>query len=278
MYTKREDVKTGRNRLVVDHFDSLGDYIRHAESNPTKASSDAKGREDWAGTSSLADAVTLALHGWDEKRPDVDKLFAQLETDIASAMDEPFTTYYSHSGDSVDMGRYMSGDPECMVDYVTEPQARMGRVVRVIINGAMSCGISADDIVRRGVAVVALLDVIHKLGVGVELAVEMPVTSDNTKYSTVVKLHDSSEMLDINNMMYAVCHPSMLRRLAFSAIEQMPEDMFGSYRFGYGTPSEMQRKAGYDVAIEKLQDGHGDLVRDPVAWVLSTVKGLDLVA
>lgn len=278
MYSKREDIKQGRNRVVVDHFDSLGDYVRHAESNPTKGSSDARRDAEWAGTESLADAVTLATHGWDEKRPDVDKLFAQLETDIASAMDEPFTTYYAHSGDSVDMGRYMSGDPECMVDYVTEPQARMGRVVRVIINGAMSCGISADDIVRRGVAVVALLDVIHKLGVGVELAVEMPVSSGNTKYSTVVKLHDSSEMLDINNMMYAVCHPSMLRRLAFGAIEQMPSDMFNDYRYGYGTPSEMMRKAGYDVAVEKLQDGHGDLVRDPVAWVLSTVKGLDLVA
>jgi hypothetical protein len=278
MYSKREDTKQGSMRVVVDHFDSLGDYVRHAESNPTKGSSDAKRDGAWAGTDSLAEACELAIHGWDEKRPDVDKLFAQLETDIASAMDEPFMTYYAHSGDSVDMGRYMSGDPECMVDYVTEPQARMGRVVRVIINGAMSCSISADDIVRRGVAVVALLDVIHKLGVGVELAVEMPVTSDNTKYSTVVKLHDSSEMLDINNMMYAVCHPSMLRRLAFGAIEQMPAEMFPSYRHGYGTPSEMIRKAGYDVAVEKLQDGHGDLVRDPVAWVLSTVKGLDLVA
>ena len=79
-------------------------------------------------------------------------------------------------------------------------------------------------------------------------------------------------------MMYAVCHPSMLRRLAFGAIEQMPSEMFVSYRHGYGTPSEMIRKDGYDVAVEKLQDGHGDLVRDPVAWVLSTVKGLDLVA
>ena len=278
MYSKREDIKTGSQRLVVDHFESLGDYVRHAKSNPEKFSSAVDGRKEWSGTSSLDEACDLALHGWDEKRPEVDKLFAQLEADIASAMDEPFTTYYAHSGDSVDMGRYMSGDPECMVDYVTEPQARMGRVVKVIINGAMSCGISADDIIRRGVAVVALLDVIHKLGVGVELAVEMPVSNGSTRYSTLVKLHDSSEMLDINNMMYAVCHPSMLRRLAFGAIEQMPSEMFSNYRSGYGTPSEMQRKAGYDVAVEKLQDGNGDLVKDPVAWVLSTVKGLDLVA
>ena len=32
----------------------------------------------------------------------------------------------------------------------------------------------------------------------------------------------------------------------------------------------------YDVVVEKLQDGRGDIVKDPFAWVLTTVQGLGL--
>jgi hypothetical protein len=29
--------------------------------------------------------------------------------------------------------------------------------------------------------------------------------------------------------------------------------------------------------VERLQSGHGDIVKDPMAWVMTTVQGLGLV-
>jgi hypothetical protein len=265
----------------IEVYESLGEAVRHAQNNPEPKSSNSNDKE-FSLTASLQDACELATNGWSDVRPQVDKLFGELESSIAMVLDESYSIRFDYSGDSVDMGRYMSGDPECMMDYVTEPQARMGRVIKVMVNVANSARITPKQIMDRGVVVVALLDVLNKLGVGVELWTEMAISDGGVdtgnRFSQLVKIHDSSEMLDVDSTMFAIAHPSMLRRLAFGAIEQMPTEMFPEYRHGYGTPSEMQRKAGYDVAVEKLQDGHGDLVRDPVAWVLSTVKGLDLVA
>ena len=281
MYSKREDIKTGSQRLVVDHFESLGDYVRHAKSNPEKFSSAVDGRKEWSGTSSLDEACDLALHGWDEKRPDVDKLFAQLEADIASAMDEPFTTYYAHSGDSVDMGRYMSGDPECMMDYVTEPQARMGRVIKVMVNVANSARITPKQIMDRGVVVVALLDVLNKLGVGVELWTEMAIADkhvdEGKRFSQLVKIHDSSEMLDVDSTMFAIAHPSMLRRIGFGSIEQGIRKDLSNGCYGYPSKMICNDIVNADIMIEKLQDSNDYMSKSPVQWVVDTLNGLDLL-
>ena len=111
-----------------------------------------------------------------------------------------------------------------MIDYVAEPQSRMGRVVKVMVNMVFSSYVKTDDIIKRGVVTVALIDTLHKLGVGVEVWSESPTASQGVDKgdvcSQLTKLHDSSEMLDINNLMFGVCHPSMLRRIGFSVTEQ----------------------------------------------------------
>ena len=84
--------------------------------------------------------------------------------------------------------------------------------------------------------------------------------------------------MDVDDMMFAICHPSMLRRLGFAVQERSDtyEDQ-GAVTFGgYGQISQLgiSRTEKFDVQIERLQDGRGDIVRDPLSWVISTVEGL----
>ena len=272
---------------IVHRFSSLADAARFAEANPNPLSSKT-GDSHFTGTKSLTDAVNLAVDGWHEVRPEVQKMFNQLESQLSLAMDEQFSIRYDYSGDSVDMGRYMSNDPECMMDYVTEPQARMGRVVRILVAGIASAYVSAEQIQARGVAVCALIDVLHKMGVGIELWTEqcyMHPSDDKRRYSHLVKLHDSSDMMDIDDIMFAIAHPSMLRRLGFAGVEQM--EWANEYtRSGYGRVRDMvcgdMLGGDVDVVVEKLQNGGGwgsedEILKNPVGWVLNTVKGLDLL-
>lgn len=268
------------NDARIESFDSLYDIVRYAQSNPTPKSSDQKGMSEWAGSESLSDAIGLALNGWHEIRPSVDKLFGDVESHINNVLESKFQTFHNYSGHVVDMGRYVEGDPECMLDYVDVPQAGMGKVVRILINITASSVIDPEDIKRRGVAVVALIDTLHKMGVGMELWIEDSIrgSNDGKKHATRAKIHDSESMMDIDSLMFALAHPSMLRRIIFSVQEQSKTAKGqGANGGGYGTPTALHSTdLCADVTIERLQDGYGDIVRNPVGWVLSTVRGLGL--
>lgn len=276
---------TKGSKVRVEMFDSFGEFVDYAKHNPSPDSSN-KDADKWAGSASLQDAADMARKGYGEIRPQVDSLMAVLQERIAERFGERFVTEYSVTGGTVDMGKFVTGDPECMLDWKAEPSASMGRVVRVCMAGTASANIPAEHIIRRGTAVVALLDTLHKLGVGLELWWDSTISGDTTedginRFSTAVKLHDSSEPLDIDNLMWAVAHPSMLRRLTFSVQEQSEtkKEQHAIAGWGYGTPDDMglpeDPDGSFDVTVERLQRGYGEgIVEDPVKWVISTVEGL----
>jgi hypothetical protein len=232
------------SELHIEEFESLGELLRHAGANKSPKSSNGNDSK-FTLTASLQDAVDLGLKGYTDVRPDVEAQLNELESHIAEHLDVAFQACHSVVGGSVDIARFIQGEPECMVDYVAEPQARMGRVVKVLVNMVFSAFVNTADVVKRGVAVCALIDTLHKLGVGVEVWSEEPTAHRGVDKGDVsshlVKLHDSSEMLDIDNLMFGLCHPSMLRRIGFSVTEQSSwkhaQEVTGG---GYGFPNELE--------------------------------------
>jgi hypothetical protein len=273
--------------LWIEEFGSLAEALTYAGANTAPKTSD-KDKGAWAGgTANLKAAVALGHNGYDEIRPEVERMFTEMESQLAERLEIAFQTQFGYTGSVVDVGRYLSGEPECMLDFVPEPSARMGRVVRIIVNGIASASVSADRIKKRGVVVCALVDAIHKLGMGVEVYVEFP-TNDRglnnpkgTVHTMLVKLHSSEQMLDINNLMFALCHPSMLRRISFSVMEQTKwapaKELVQS---GYGFPGALEcaDRVGADVRCEMLQSGKDEYEnKSPVDWVMSTLSGLGVI-
>lgn len=259
-------------------FDSLGEFASVAKGNTAPQSSNGNTAK-WAGSENLVEACNLASNGWSEIRPEVDAILVQLEDRLAEKFSTMYVTEYATSGAGVDMGRFVTGEPECMVEFMPQSQASMGRVVKIIVAGTASSGIDAEDIKRRGIAVLALVDTIHKMGVGIELWWESSIKGyKKGSHSTVVKLHDSNEPLDIDSVMFSLAHPSMLRRLTFSVQELSQESDDQGVGSGYGSPHDLQytKQEEFDVTVEMLQSGTGDIVRDPFAWVMTTVQGLGL--
>ena len=273
---------TERN-IWLDQFDSLNEALVYAQKNTDRRSSDQERDSKWAGTPDLDSAVKLGVDGWHDIRPDVDAMFSKMEEQINMALGDVFETRFDYGGDSVDIDRFMMGDPECMIDYVTTPAGRMGRVVRVLVNGSASANVSPERIMQRGVLATALVDVLAKLGVGVEVWLES-ATDDRgkSKHSQLIKLHSSEERLDIDNLMFAMAHPSMLRRIGFSILERTGwanAKKIAQVGAGYGQPHNclMKDYIQADIVIDKLQNATGDPVADGVAYIMSTVKGLDLL-
>lgn len=267
----------------MEYHDSLKDMVDYAQANNSPRASDKPDENYWSKTKNLQHACKLAHNGWHDVRTEVDLLLDSLKDTLADRLETRFVNVYGVEGGTVDIGRYVTGEPECMVSWQSEPQASMGRVVRILVAGIASSHIDSEYILKRGVAIVALLDTLHKLGVGVELyweSAHAPTQSRRHRtLTTVVKVHDSSEPLDVDSVVFAMAHPSMLRRLQFSCQEQSACSQEWGVGNGYGSITDCvyNEDNEMDVVIEKLQNGHGDIVQNPLAWVMTTVTGLGLV-
>lgn len=281
--TKRTDGLKGDH--YIEQFDSVHEALTVAKSNPDPKSSNREGESDWNGyTKTLNKAVALGVEGWSEVRPDVERQFGELETQLSERLDTMFTVFNNVVGGCVDVGMFLSGRPDCMIDFLPVEQDRMGRVVKVVVNMTASAFVTGDTLKRRGIVACALIDAIHKLGVGVEVWIEMAISTKFEKasdvYSALVKVHDSSEMMDINKIMFALCHPAMFRRVGFSLLEQSGwkhRDELVRASYGYPAPIQTQQHLGADVLIDRVQDAKGDWVNDPIGWVMSTLDGLGLI-
>ena len=281
--TNHKDERLGAKKLHAELFDSFGEFIRYAKENINRQSSDRRSDGDWHGpkSESLDSACDLALNGWDDIRPQVDGILGDVTDRLADRLADLYKPTYDFGGAYVDMGRYVEGDPECMVNFSATADKSMGRVVKVVVAGTASSMIDPNHIIKRGIAVLALIDTINKLGFGVELWWDSTIEGrgSGNLYSTAVKLHDSADTLDINSVMFSLAHPSMLRRLTFSVQERSEKASEQGVGGGYGVPHDMGTVVlnDYDVIVEKLQNGRGDIVANPLEWVMSTLKGLELV-
>ena len=274
--------RQGSKKEWVDQFDSLPEALQYAKENTNRKSSDKRETgEKWYGSKDLDTAVEMGMSGWHDIRPEVDEMFSKMEEHISVAIGEVFQTKYDFGGDSVDMDRYLQGDPECMIDYVSEPAGRMGRVIRIHVAICASASVSTERIMRRGVLACALVDCLNKLGVGVEVWTEEACSNrGDQKWSTLIKLHSSEERLDINNLMFALAHPSMLRRVGFSILERSKWPSAASMvTNAYGTPCDMLSGTDIeaDISIERTQLSIGDSTESGVEFIMSAIKGLDLI-
>jgi hypothetical protein len=270
------------NRNVhVDYFDSFGEMLNYVEQNPNYGSSDKDGMDGWDGMRSFAEAKELARSGWHDVRPQVEELLNQMSEVIADRLEIAPSMTWNVAGGVVDVGRYCGNEPMCMLDFPMEPAERMGKVVKLFIDYGASSSFSGDFIMKRGIVLLALVDTLQKLGVSVEIYGETAITGGSAYHTTVTKLHDPTDRLDIDELMFTLAHPAMLRRMAF-AVREMSKcaTAIGAVRNGsYGrtVPTLYAPTVGADIRMERLESRASQCMENPVEWVMQTITGLNLI-
>jgi hypothetical protein len=270
------------NRNVhVDYFDSFGEMLNYVESNPRFGQSDKDGTGDWDGMRNFAEASELARHGWHDVRPEVEKLLNQMSEVIADRLEIAPSMTWNVAGGVVDVGRYCGNEPMCMLDFPMEPQERMGKVVKLFIDYGASSGFSGDFIMKRGIVLLALVDTLQKLGVSVEIYGETAIIGNGAYHTTVTKLHDPTDRLDIDELMFTLAHPAMLRRMAFAVREMstcsqaISAHNGGSY--GRTVHTMYAPTVNADIRMERLESRSTQCMENPVEWVMQTITGLNLI-
>ncbi len=269
------------NGRDIERFETWGSFVECAESrrNREGASSNAsfsgKEGEKFSMTRSWDDALKLAKQGWVGIRPEVDALVEQIDKVVAPALQPAFQSYFDVSGGTVDIGRFLDGEPECMVETKLVTIAKPGRVIGILVNASFAGFTRAEDIRKRGVAIVALIDTLEKLQHSTEVWVEVSIREGAT---TGVKVKGADETLDIDALMFAVAHPAMLRRMYFAYLEGHPKAQYraltGSGFKSYGGSNEKL------VMAEELQCSvalNGMLKLDADKWICEQLASFGLV-
>ncbi|MFI7672520.1 hypothetical protein [Actinophytocola sp. NPDC049390] len=179
----------------------------------------------WAG-GSWEEALRLAVDGWSVPLRDTEVTVGALRE--RAGLGASVTTLepaWDVTGSEVDIGAYVAGVPECMVDAVPRQTSRRGRIVAFLVPACYSNRTPHSLIRNRGIALATLCSAIIAAGHSVEIWSGFVGLIDDHRANAVARVVSAGEPLDLGRLIFAVAHPLMLRRLWFAVWDAQEPDL-----------------------------------------------------
>jgi hypothetical protein len=217
---------------------SWHDFLAAAQEPETIHGDGRHARDAWAG-GSWAEALRLAVDGWSVPLLDTEVTVGALRE--RAGLGASVTTLepaWDVTGSEVDIGAYLAGVPECMVDAMPQRTSRRGRIVAFLVPACYS-NLTPHSLIRnRGIALATLCSAIIAAGHGVEIWSGFVGLLGDERVSAVARVVSAGEPLDLGRLIFAVAHPLMLRRLWFAVWDAQDPDLAQWVRDeNYGFPS-----------------------------------------
>lgn len=183
---------------------------------------------EWPGAT-WEEAVQLATDGWplalDEAHVTVGQLRESAGLSHSVTVLEPT---WDVTGSEVDVGAYLAGVPECMVDAVPRQVSRRGKVITFLIPAGYTQEIKHEAIINRGLALATLCAAIIDAGHSVEIwsgdAGMLHLPEAQERFCGVARVIAAGEPFDVGRLIFAVAHPAMLRRMWFGVWDAQQEE------------------------------------------------------
>lgn len=239
--------------LIVTTFEGLHEITEHAEAplwnDPRLRGSRFKRDEMFNQVSHFEEAAKLARFGWQDG---ANRLYKMREA-VKSRIDLPFSDFrpeYAVAGDVVDMGRFVTGEPEHMmrmpIDYTEKRQIIFTVDTNVSCRACnyRACGnhpVRETAMFYRGAAVSAVVESLERLGYAVGVKVQaatmhqMPDGNprswirEGDRFESVAFLNEMwlkkpGEFLDAPRLIFALGHANFMHSLEFGASEKQQFD------------------------------------------------------
>ena len=203
-----------RPAIVAPNIRAFVDYV--SQHKPKAGSSTYTHNDGWYGTKSLDQAIDLFRNKRHELLP---KGFQQkyIKNVNANGID----VEYNVTGDYLDIGRYMSGEPEVFGTNINGDLT--GKVVRVYINASVSASYDAEDVMLGAEKLTEVINALYVSGARVSTTF---MSAEETQWIEV-KLNDFGDLLNPVDLV-AVASPSFIRRLCFAVNNYFGASTHGS--------------------------------------------------
>lgn len=231
-------------------YETLEDFIADIQTCPKYQINDHSG--SWSGARSFEDAIKKAREGYSLKSLEVkiDQIdhFGMPQMEIV----------YDVSGAVVDMGAFLSGVPENMMDFpITEEK----RFVQVYVDVCENSGVDSNRILNKAAAVAYAVDKLESMNYRVELVAFYPIDHisgerhhNNVNHAIAVKIKGYMEKLSVGQIAGCVA-PSFQRHLVFRHNDKHAYPV----AFGYGSIITVDVKE----ALRTVADLNTDLILLP---------------
>lgn len=215
---------------MVEHDDS-GMLFVHVESVPAlfrlieregwepanAMASDIPGDGEFTVFDSLADAHNVFLN-----EPWRIRQFSQKDDRLKNEDNPGNDVFYDVTGDYLDVGRYLEGEPE---DFGNSFMGNPNRVFAdIVVSLAAAKWTTAEYIVHKQKRILRLVDWLEQYGIRTRIRAKL--TTDVASLWVTVKEHH--DPFDLNHLA-VVMHPDFMRRTGLLIFEQSP-----IWEFGYG--------------------------------------------
>ncbi len=186
---------------------------------------DESNTDDWGGGINASTAYRMAtVDGWEPAKPGVDGFTVDMSA-LTMAEREAHTFEYRNdvTGSVPDIGLYLSGEPECMMDSYPIVKPVKSFVVRIVVPFGYRADVEAEWARQRGTAIIGLLDALTAAGYSLEIwGVSAQFANKRGKQirrAYAVKIHDAADIYDPKMIAFGTGHPAMHRKLRFLAAE-----------------------------------------------------------
>jgi hypothetical protein len=195
-------------------------------------------------TNNYESALKIATEGWEDAEAAARKISNAVMNRIG-ALVERDEELYDVEGQGIDIGAYNQGIPECWIRYEQHFAEAPGPIVRIVFNIAASCAVSTEVMIAKGAAVAGMIECIELSGKSVELwaccCVADELVGARHKAVTMIKVKEAGQPLDMGRVMFALGHPSSLRRLWFRWLERQDALLLKLIGSGYGIPTDLDK-------------------------------------
>lgn len=243
-------------------FDSLAELVEHVstaknvngQTSSTSTEDPGTGRpyadnarKPWHGTRTWDEAVGLAANGWTGADERIKTLGAAIADRVASLIERPRWSR-DVSGDALDVGLYLAGEPECWRTLEWEIAEGYGRrIFRVIVPTGAFQTVKPDSYTWAGAAACAAVQAIEMAGHGAEVwAYNAADSWSGHRIAARVLLKAAEYPLDLPRLAFVAANAAFHRRLLFSFRESSPLEFsrhFGNYgrtSYDYLTTREIE--------------------------------------
>jgi hypothetical protein len=201
-------VGNGFRPLLIESFDSLNDFYDTAAAN-----AGAYVRNEMRDNDTARKVRDGNLNGMPEAL-EIAEQAVQSSVELRNAAS--FTNSYDVAGNSVDVGRFVSGDPECMT---FNPMRITKTVTRVVTLVSMADSNGGGDWATRGAMATALGMALHRMGMATEMWADNYGSSSSGNQYQRILVKSTADTLDPARLLFAFGDYDMLTTLAFGCFD-----------------------------------------------------------
>lgn len=215
----------------------------------------------------LDECKVLSYKGWPKGIEAIKKFTDRLKSVVVGSIVAP-VQHYEVSGQQLDVGKLMSGEPEVfLTDYDEEQEKKSRKPTLVRIIATIDITSTPTSAIYRGAAVAALTQLLEMNGYSVQIDLHC---GSNEKIDTWVRAKEFGQSVYMETLVFFLAHPTVFHYMVMGAWEHLPKKFLDKACRGLGMRN-------YGFISEPLPDDRGDVYVSAMGarWIASeesTVK------